>query len=133
MKFSLGMLNSARRILSDFNNATTTILRVVVLPIKADSVTQWVLFSIVKDLGPYNAIMGLAWMHSMKVIPSTYHQTVSYLTNVRQVDLLCSQWAVDQIREEVRDPLAVDPLEKVMLDGQVKFTYVNSLMSGDEK
>ena len=29
---------------------------------------------------------------------------------------------------EERDPLVVDPLEKVMLNGQDKFTYANSLM-----
>ena len=90
MKFSLGMLNSARRILFGFNGATTTTLGDVALPVKARSMTQWVLFSIVEDLGPYNTIIGWAWLHSMKPIPSTYHQTVIYLTNVGQVDLLGS-------------------------------------------
>ena len=33
---------------------------------------------------------------------------------------------------EERDPLAVDPLEKVMLDGPEKFTYASSLPSGDK-
>ena len=47
MKLSLGMLNSAKRILSDFNGATTTTLGDVALPVKAGPVTQWVLFSIV--------------------------------------------------------------------------------------
>ena len=60
------------------------------LLVKAGTITQQVLFSIVKDLGPYNAIMGRAWLHSMKAIPLTYHQTVSYLTKAGQVDLLCS-------------------------------------------
>ena len=87
----------------------------------------------------------------MKVIPSTYHQKVSYLTNIRQVDLLSSQLAarqcyqlsvwehigekssdnspfedqtpayqsqfVAQIKAEEKDMLAMDPLEKVTLDG----------------
>ena len=35
--------------------------------------------------------------------------------------------------EEERDLLVVDSLEKVMLDGPEKFTYTNSIMSGDEK
>ena len=82
MNLSLGRLNSVRRILSGFNGATTTTLGDVVLPIKAGPVTQQVLLSIVEDLGPYNAIMGQAWLHSMKAIPLTYHQTVSYLTNI---------------------------------------------------
>ena len=60
MKLSLGMLNSARRILSGFNGATTVKLGDVALPVKSGPVTQQVMFSIVEDLGPYNAIMGWA-------------------------------------------------------------------------
>ena len=73
MKISLGMLNSTRRILFGFNDVTTTTLRDVALLMKVGPMTQWVLFSIVEDLGPYNAIMWWAWLHSMKVIPSTNH------------------------------------------------------------
>ena len=76
------MVNLARRILFGFNGATTVTLGDVVLPVKAGPVTQQVMFSIVEDLGPYNAIMGQAWLHSMKAIPLTYHQTVSYLIDV---------------------------------------------------
>ena len=94
MKLSLGMLNLARRILFGFNDATTTTLGDVALPVKARPVTQWVLFSSIEYLGPYNAKMGRAWLHSMKVIPSTYHKTVSYLTKVGQVDLFGSQLAM---------------------------------------
>ena len=93
MKLSLDMLNLARRIFFGFNEATTTTLGDVTLPVKAGSVTQWVLFSIVEDLGPYNAIVGRTWLHSMKVVPSKYHQMVSYLKTVRQVDLLSIQLA----------------------------------------
>ena len=52
------------------------------LPVKAGSITQQVLFSIVEDLGPYNSIMVRAYLHSIKVVSSTYHQMVNYLTNV---------------------------------------------------
>ena len=58
MKLSLGMLNSARLILSGFNGTTTTTLGDVTLPMKVGPVTQRVLFSIIEDLGPYNTIMG---------------------------------------------------------------------------
>ena len=58
MRLSLGMLNSAGRILSGFNGATIVTLGDVALLVKAGPVTQQVLFSIVEDLGPYNAIMG---------------------------------------------------------------------------
>ena len=90
MKLSSDIVNSVGRILSGFNGATTTTLRDVTLPMKARPVTQQVLFLIVEDLGPYNAIVGWTWLHSMKVVLSMYHQVVSYLTNVGQVDLLSS-------------------------------------------
>ena len=96
MKLSLGVVDSTGRILSGFNGVTTITLGDVALLIKVGPVTQQVLFSIVENLGPYNAIMGRAWLHSMKAIPSTYHQTISYLTNDGQVDLLSSQLAAQQ-------------------------------------
>ena len=95
-KLSLGMQNSAGRILYGFNGATTVTLGNVTLLVKAGLVTQQILFSIVEDLGPYNAIMWRAWLHWMKVVPSTYHQMISYLTNVGQVNLLSSQLATRQ-------------------------------------
>ena len=64
--------------------------------VRVDLVIQQVLFSVVGDLGPYNAIMGQAWLHSMKVVPSTYHQMVSYLTNDGLVDLLSNRLAARQ-------------------------------------
>ena len=73
MKFSSNMLNSAGRILYGFNEATTATLGDVTLPAKVGPVTQRVLFSVVEDLGFYNAIVGQTWLHSMKVLPSTYH------------------------------------------------------------
>ena len=94
MKLSSNMLNSARRILTGFNRATTMTLGDVTLLVKARLVIHRVLFSIVKDLRPCNSIVGRTWLNSMKAMPSTYHQMVSYLTNVGQVDLLSSQLAV---------------------------------------
>ena len=73
MKLSSDMLNSAGRILFGFNGATTMTLGDVTLPVKVGLVTQRVLFSIVEDLGPYNAIVGRTWLHSMKQVSSTYH------------------------------------------------------------
>ena len=59
----------------------------IALSVRAGPVTQQVLFSVVEDFGLYTAIVGRTWLHSMKAIPSTYHQTISYLTAYRQVDL----------------------------------------------
>ena len=58
MKLSSDMLNSVEGILFGFNGATTTTLGDITLPVKPGPVTQRVLFSIVKDLGPYNVIVG---------------------------------------------------------------------------
>ena len=58
MKLSLGMVNLTRRMLPGFNGATTVTLEDVALPVKVGPMTQQVLFSIVEDLRPYNAIMG---------------------------------------------------------------------------
>ena len=91
MKVPLDHLSSAGRILSGFNGATTLTVGDIVLSIKAGLVTQQVLFSVVEDLRPYNAIVGRTWLHAMKAVPSTYHQTISYLTASGQVDLQGSQ------------------------------------------
>lgn len=53
-------------------------------------------FSIVSDLSPYNTILGQAWIHKMKVMPSTYHQKANFLTKIGQVDLFGSQLAARQ-------------------------------------
>ena len=60
MKVPLDHLSSAGRILSGFNGATTLTMGDIVLFIKAGSVTQQVLFLVVENLGPYNAIVGRA-------------------------------------------------------------------------
>ena len=57
MKVPLNHLSSAGRVLSGFNWATLT-MGDIALFVKAGPVTQQVLFSVVKDLGPYNAIVG---------------------------------------------------------------------------
>ena len=93
MNISFDRLSSVGRILFGFNGATIVTIGDIALPVKAGPIVQQVLFSVVKDLGPYNAIVGRAWLHTMKVVPSTYHQMISYLTNARQIDLPSSQLA----------------------------------------
>ena len=108
MKGPLSHLSSAGRVLSGFNGSTTLTVGDIALSIKAGLVTQQVLFSVVEDLGPYNAIVGRTWLHAMKAVPSTYHQTISYLTASGQVDLQGSQLAARRcyrlsIHERERD------------------------------
>ena len=96
MRVPLDHLSSVGRVLSGFNGATTLTIGDIAFPVRAGSVAQQVLFSVVEDLGPYNAILGRAWLHAMKTVPSTYHQTISYLTASGQVDLQGSQLAARQ-------------------------------------
>ena len=120
MKVPLDHLSSAGRILSGFNGATTLTVGDIVLSVKAGQVTQQVLFLVVEDLGPYNDIVGRAWLHAMKAVPSTYHQTINYLTASEQVDLQGSQLAYLQcyqlsVHEREKDetsnssPLEIQP------------------------
>ena len=87
MRVPLDHLSSVGRVLSRFNGATTLTVGDIAFSVKAGPITQQVLFSVVEDLGPNNAILGRAWLHVMKAVPSTYHQTISYLTASGQVDL----------------------------------------------
>ena len=73
MNISFEKLSSASRIMSGFNGATTMMMGNIPLSVKAGPVVQQVLFSVVEDLGLYNAIVGQAWLYAMKVVPLTYH------------------------------------------------------------
>ena len=96
-------LENPRRILSGFNEASTTSLGDIVLPVQADPVTLNVQFSVVQDLSPFNVILGRTWLHYMKVIHSTYYQMVSFLTKDGQVDLYGSQLAARQCYQIARE------------------------------
>ena len=96
MKVLLSHLNSVGRVFFGFNRATTLTVSDIALSVKAEPVTQQVFFSVVEDLGLYNAIVGQTWLHNMKAVPSTYHQSISYLTTSGQVDLQGSQLAARQ-------------------------------------
>ena len=87
MRVPIDNLSSTGRVLLGFNGDTTLIVGDIAFPIRAGPVTQQILFLVVEDLGPYNAILGWTWLHAMKAIPSTYHQTINYLTASKQVDL----------------------------------------------
>ena len=96
MRVPIDHLRYAGRVLSSFNGATTLSVGDITFSVKVGPVTQQLLFSVVEDLGPYNAILGRAWLHAMKAVPSTYHQTINYLIRSGQVDLQGSQLAARQ-------------------------------------
>ena len=96
MGFEPSSLENPGRTLSGFNGSSTTSVGDIALPVQAGPVILNVLFSMVKDLSPFNAILGRTWLHSMKDIPSTYHQKVSFITQDGQIDLYGSQLAARQ-------------------------------------
>ena len=55
--------------------------------------------------------MGRVWLYKMKVIPSTYYEMVSYLTEVGQVDLLGSQLVARQCYQVIVEVGQIDPTE----------------------
>ena len=58
MNISLDRLSSTGRVLFGFNGATIVTMGDIILPVRVGPMVQYVLFSIVEDLGPYNAISG---------------------------------------------------------------------------
>ena len=58
MNISFDRLSSVSRILSSFNGVTIVMIGDTTLPVKAGPIVQQVLFSVVEDLGLYNAIVG---------------------------------------------------------------------------
>ena len=106
MRVPIDHLGSTGKVLSGFNGATMLTVGDIAFPVRAGPVTQQILFSVVEDLGPYNAILGRTWLHAIKAIPSTYHETISYLTTSGQVDLQGSQliaWLCYQISLQGRE------------------------------
>lgn len=162
MGFSPSNLENPGRILSGFNGAFTTSLGDIVLPVQTCPITLNVQFSLVEDLSPFNAILGHIWLHGMKVIPSTYHHMVSYLTEDGKIDLYGSQLAAQQCYPVAReagsgsdnehplelvvtadqeqlqysaekDPPAADPLQIIQILGEDDhFTHASSLLELDE-
>ncbi|XP_034698236.1 uncharacterized protein LOC117923851 [Vitis riparia] len=103
MGCELSDLENPGQILSRFNEAATTSLGDIVLLVQAGPITLNVQFSVVQDLSPLNAVLGLTWLHYMKAIHSTYHQMVSFLIEDGQIDLYDSQLAARQCYQIVRE------------------------------
>ena len=94
MGFPPSAIENPGWLLSRFNGATTISQDDVVLPVQVGPVTLNMQFLVVEDLSPFNVIKGCAWLHRMKVIPTTYHQMMSYLIEDRKIDLFGIQLAI---------------------------------------
>ncbi|XP_031268526.1 uncharacterized protein LOC116127002 [Pistacia vera] len=59
----------------------------IVLPIYAGGVNKQTVFLVIDCPSPYNAILGRPWIHDMRAVPSTFHQTIRFPTKwgVREI------------------------------------------------
>ncbi|XP_048492939.1 uncharacterized protein LOC125493529 [Beta vulgaris subsp. vulgaris] len=67
-------------VLFGFNGEPATTLGEIILPTYAKGVNLQSKFNVVDCLSPYNIIMGTPWIHKMRAVPSTYHQTIKFPT-----------------------------------------------------
>ncbi|KAF8088727.1 hypothetical protein N665_0532s0086 [Sinapis alba] len=73
-------LKPCKRPLTSFARDTTMTIGTVKLPVYVARITKIVKFVVIDSLAIYNVILGTPWIHSMKVIPSTYHQCIKFPT-----------------------------------------------------
>ncbi|XP_048611603.1 uncharacterized protein LOC125585925 [Brassica napus] len=78
MGVDLRDMKPSSRTLTGFNGASEQMIGTIRLPVYAGGITRTVKFSVIRAKAPYNAILGTPWLHSMKAIPSTYHQRVKF-------------------------------------------------------
>ncbi|XP_070049551.1 uncharacterized protein [Nicotiana tomentosiformis] len=78
--------------LTGFNNAVERTSGEITLPFLADGIILETIFHIMNQDTTYNAIIDRAWIHAMRVIPSSLYQVIKFLT----------PWGVFSIRGEQR-------------------------------
>lgn len=130
MNFSMNALESPERALTGFNNSTTIFLDDIVFPISAGPLTMMVKFSVVEDPSLYNAILGKAQTHDMKVIPSTYHQKESYLMTQRQIDIYGDQMTSGQCYQVTMFPTLGTYEREMGHKGKKKIATIKGLPPG---
>ncbi|XP_013739277.2 uncharacterized protein LOC106442094 [Brassica napus] len=78
MGVDLRDMKPSSRTLTGFNGASEQMIGTIRLPVYAGGITRTVKFSVIRAKALYNAILGTPWLHSMKAVPSTYHQCVKF-------------------------------------------------------
>ncbi|KAI3757912.1 hypothetical protein L6452_05456 [Arctium lappa] len=73
-----------------FNGGATNTMGEITLPVYAKGINRQTKFNVVDCSSAYNVILGRPWIHDMKAVPSTYHQTLKFPT----------QWGVQEIKGE---------------------------------
>nr|XP_016481080.1 PREDICTED: uncharacterized protein LOC107802146 [Nicotiana tabacum] len=68
----------AIKLLAGFNLTSVTTRGEILLPTHVKGVTKTTLFEVVDEDMGFNVILGMLWMHKIKVIPSTYHRLLQF-------------------------------------------------------
>ncbi|XP_031269423.1 uncharacterized protein LOC116127873 [Pistacia vera] len=91
---SLEEININRRptILVRFSFEQKYIIGEIVLPVYASGVNKQTVFLVIDYLSPYNIIFDRPWIHDMRAIPSTFHQTIRFRT----------KWGVREIKGDAK-------------------------------
>ncbi|XP_021848627.1 uncharacterized protein [Spinacia oleracea] len=87
--------NIVRRstVLVGFSGEALRTVGEISLPTYAEGVNMMTKFNVVDCPSAYNVILGRPWIHKMKAVPSTYHQSIKFPT----------KWGVMEIKGQQRD------------------------------
>ncbi|XP_021845352.2 uncharacterized protein [Spinacia oleracea] len=87
--------NNVRRstVLVGFSGESLRTVGEISLPTYVEGVYIMTKFNVVDCPSAYNVILGRPWIHKMKVVPSTYHQSIKFPT----------RWGVMEIKGQQRD------------------------------
>ncbi|XP_021866632.2 uncharacterized protein [Spinacia oleracea] len=80
-------------VLVGFSGESLRTVGEISLPTYAEGVNVMTKFSVVDCPSAYNVILGRPWIHKMKAVPSTYHQSIKFPT----------KWGVMEIKGQQRD------------------------------
>ncbi|XP_056698266.1 uncharacterized protein [Spinacia oleracea] len=80
-------------VLVGFSGESLRTVGEISLPTYAEGVNVMTKFNVVDCPSAYNVILGQPWIHKMKAVPSTYHQSIKFPT----------KWGVMEIKGQQRD------------------------------
>ncbi|XP_031250237.1 uncharacterized protein LOC116108089 [Pistacia vera] len=80
-------INRRPTLLVGFNSEQKYTIGEIIIPIYAGGVNKQIVFSVIDCPSLYNVILGHPWIHDMRAVPSTFHQTIRFPTKwvVREI------------------------------------------------
>jgi hypothetical protein len=93
MGFTLSDLVKKSVPLVGFSGETAHTLGEIYIPTYAKGINLHVKYLIIDCMTSYTVILGRPWLHAMKAVPSTYHQSIKFPT----------PWGVQEILGDQRD------------------------------